>query len=159
MANTDGRPSILVVDDSRVVLVSVTRILEHEFNVYQARDGEEGLDSARSLKPGLIISDIMMPKLDGYGLICALRGNKDSQLSDAPIIVITGSEEEYVRERAYACGANAFINKPFDATTLLNSVKTHLIHADASSAELSTKYDDRIESLVISDIPVDPPQP
>ncbi|MCK5640594.1 MAG: response regulator [Gammaproteobacteria bacterium] len=153
LESNNGRPNILVVDDSRVVRVSVTRVLEHEFNVHQADDGKAGLAFAKNLKPNLVVTDIMMPNLDGYGLICALRGHANPHVSDAPIIVITGAEEEYVRERAYACGANAFITKPFNPHTFLNSVRKHLVYKNASTAELRAKYDERIMSIDISDIP------
>lgn len=154
MKKDDERPSILVVDDSRVVRVSVTRILDHGFNVFQANDGQSGLERARRLKPDLVVTDINMPKLDGYGLICALRGDDDDKLSNVPTIVMTGAEENDVRERAYACGANAFIPKPFDSSTLLESVKKHLAHHDASTAELDAIYGDRIESVIINDVEI-----
>jgi PleD family two-component response regulator len=155
MESAEGRPNILLVDDSRLVRKSITQVLDSEFNVCQASDGEAGLMYARELKPDLVITDIMMPVMDGYGLICALRGHHDSQLSDVPIIVITAAGQEYVRERAYACGANAFINKSFDTRSLLDSVNKNLAHSDVSTAELSKKYDARIMSICISDLPED----
>ena len=150
MALGNNSQSVLVVDDSRVVRVSVSRVLEQEYQVHQAEDGELGLAAAQRLQPDLVISDINMPNLDGYGLICRLRGT--DRLSDVPIIVITSAEEDIVRERAYACGANAFILKPFDASQLLRSVRAHLNDFDASADELSAKYGSHIEDVIVSDV-------
>lgn len=150
MALGDNKSSVLIVDDSRVVRVSVSRVLGAEYEVHQAEDGEAGLAAAQRLHPDIVISDINMPKLDGYGLICRLRGT--DRLSDVPIIVITSAEEDIVRERAYACGANAFILKPFDASQLIDSVRTHLNDLEASAAELESIYGDHIEDVIVSDV-------
>jgi two-component system chemotaxis response regulator CheY len=148
----DNKPCVLIVDDSRVVRVSVSRALDGAFQVLQAEDGEKGLNRAKTLKPDLVISDINMPNLDGYGLICQLRAQDESELGDVPIIVITSAEEDVVRERAYACGANAFILKPFNPGQLMDSVLEHIANHDASSANLESIYGDRIESVVASDV-------
>ena len=148
----NDEPRILVVDDSRVIRVTITRVLDTGYHVLQASDGQMGLERARKVTPDLVISDIMMPNLDGYGLICAIRGEESTALSDVPIIVITSAEDDDVRERAYACGASAFILKPFDATHLLNTIRKHLDNHHASAAELAAIYDERIESIVITDI-------
>lgn len=149
-----NEPRILVVDDSRVVRVTVTRILDTGYHVLQAGDGQIGLDRARKIKPDLVVTDIMMPNLDGYGLICSLRGDDMPELSNVPIIVMTSAEDDTVRERAYACGADAFILKPFDAKQLLDSVRKHMANHNASAEELAAIYDDHIESVVVTDVVV-----
>ncbi|MBE9516174.1 MAG: response regulator [Proteobacteria bacterium] len=148
----DNKPCILVVDDSRVVRVSVSRALDGAFQVLQAEDGEIGINRAKALKPDLVISDINMPNLDGYGFICRLRAEDEDSLADVPIIVITSAEEDTVRERAYACGANAFILKPFNPGQLMDSVLEHIANHDASSADLKSLYGDSIESVIASDV-------
>ncbi|MDH5649954.1 MAG: response regulator [Gammaproteobacteria bacterium] len=152
MGQEDGKLRILVVDDSRVIRVSVARILEQGYQVLQANDGAIGLTMARREKLDLVITDIMMPNLDGYGLICALRGEDEPELSNIPIIVMTSAEDDIVRERAYACGANAFILKPFNATQLMESVHTHLTDQNASAEELAAMYNNAIESVVVTDV-------
>jgi len=145
-----GKPSVLVVDDSRVIRVSVKRALESDYTLLEAEDGEKGLASAQHQKPDLVISDINMPNLDGYGLICQLRAQED--IGNVPIIVVTSAEEDIVRERAYACGANAFILKPFDPDQLRDTVQKHLNDHDASLAELDSMYGDAIEDVVATDV-------
>lgn len=145
-------PRILVVDDSRVVRISVSRVLDQGFHVLQANDGKVGLERARKVKPDLVVTDIIMPNLDGYGLICALRGDDETEISEVPIIVMTSAEDDEVRERAYACGASAFILKPFDAAKLIDTVRQHLNDHNASADELAATYNDRIESVVVSDV-------
>lgn len=148
------KPCVLVVDDSKVVRVSVNRALEADYQIIQAEDGAVGINRVRALKPDLIISDINMPNLDGYGLICQIRAQEDDRISNAPIIVITSAEEDTVRERAYACGTNAFILKPFDPDQLRDTVRQHLEDHNASAMQLASKYADRIESVVATDVVV-----
>ena len=111
-ASGQGRPTVLVVDDSRVVRHAINKILSPEFSIVEAGDGMDGWQSAQK-NPGvdLVISDIQMPELDGYGMICKIRAADNPGLREVPIIVITGAEDETTRERAYACGANDFIQK------------------------------------------------
>lgn len=152
MDQTDKKPCVLIVDDSKVVRVSVNRALQDDFQIIQADDGEMGINRVKALKPDLIISDINMPNLDGYGLICQIRAHADDKISSAPIIVITSAEEDTVRERAYACGTNAFILKPFDPDMLRQTVHQHLEDHNASAAELGSLYGGRIEEVVATDV-------
>lgn len=74
----------------------------------------------------LVITDIQMPEMDGYTFICKVRAEDDAGLRDVPIIVITSAEDEITRERAYACGANDFVLKPFNDTALIACVRAQL---------------------------------
>lgn len=152
MGQSASKPRVLVVDDSRVVRFTVSKILDGEFQVIVANDGEQGWDTAAQQRPDLVISDINMPNLDGYGLICKLRGADTAKLRDVPVIVITSAEDDIVRERAYACGANAFILKPFDAGELVDSVRLHLTNHEASAGDLEARYGNHIEDIVVSDV-------
>ncbi len=151
-ASGQGRPTVLVVDDSRVVRHAINKILSPEFSIVEAGDGMDGWKSAQKV-PGvnLVISDIQMPELDGYGMICKIRAADDPGLREVPIIVITGAEDETTRERAYACGANDFIQKPFNANQLLDSVRMHMSHDQKHNEELAARYGDHIESIVVAD--------
>lgn len=121
------RPSVLVVDDSRVIRESLRRYLGDAFEVETADDGEQGW--AHLLERGpfdLLITDIAMPNLDGYGLICRVRDAGDTAFSSLPIVVITALEDDVVRIRAFACGADDFIPKPLDRRTLVGQLQARL---------------------------------
>lgn len=135
----NNKPWLLVVDDSRVVRKTVLKILGPHFNLLEAEDGQVGWRTLRQdSRIDLVISDIQMPEMDGYSLICKVRAVEDPVLREMPIIVITSAEDEITRERAYACGANDFVLKPFNAEQLLKCVHTQLGVAQDSAATLTT---------------------
>jgi len=151
-AGGKDKRTVLVVDDSRVVRHAINKILGPEFNIVEAGDGLDGWRSAQQHPGvGLVISDIQMPELDGYGMICKIRAADNPGLREVPIIVITGAEDETTRERAYACGANDFIQKPFNANQLLDSVRMHFAHDQTRDREFAARYGDHIESIVVAD--------
>ncbi|MHB8454553.1 MAG: diguanylate cyclase [Acidiferrobacterales bacterium] len=115
---------VLVVDDSRVMRLAVQRVLGKEFDLVEAEDGEAGWDTLRAdSRIQVVISDVQMPRLDGYSLICRIRAADESRIGSVPVVVITGAEDEITRERAFACGANDFITKPIDSAQLLACVR------------------------------------
>ncbi len=121
-----NRVPILVVDDSRVIRKAVEKILGGDFEILEAEDGEAGWERlAQDGRIEVLITDIMMPRLDGYGLICRVRAADTPRLRDLPIIAVTGAEDDTVRERAYACGATDFIVKPLDKVQLLARARAH----------------------------------
>lgn len=121
-----NKARILVVDDSRVMRKAIERILDKEFDLIEAGDGEAGWDALNS-NPDIdvVISDVQMPILDGYGMICRIRAADDKRVSDVPIVVITSADDETTKERAYACGANDFVIKPIDSNQLLTALRGH----------------------------------
>ena len=125
-ANRD-KPCILVVDDSRVVRKSILRVLDGVFDTVEASNGAAAWTAlANDSRIEVVITDITMPEMDGYELICKVRAVEDPGLRDIPMIVITSAEDDITRDRAYACGANDFILKPIDAQQLLHCVKAQL---------------------------------
>ena len=103
---------ILVVDDDAWILRMVTTVLEKRgYEVVVARDGEEGLHKAQATPPDLIITDVMMPKLDGWALVKHLRSKPE--LAFVPVIFLTalGSDED--RIRGFRLGADDYLAKPF----------------------------------------------
>ena len=128
---------VLVIDDSRVMRHAVNRVLSQEFDILEAEDGEAGwekLVSDQSVQ--VVISDVQMPRLDGYSMICRIRAADLSRISGIPIIVMTGADDDITRERAFACGANDFITKPIDSTQLLSCVRNHAL-SDQHGADLA----------------------
>lgn len=126
MSENAEKTRILVVDDSRTVRAAINKVLCSHFEVIQAGDGEEAWQQITHT-PGvrMVISDIMMPNLDGYGLICRIRAAEDAAVNKLPIVVITSSDDEITRERAHACGANDFIVKPVEFSDLIDRANFH----------------------------------
>ncbi|MFQ5546632.1 MAG: PleD family two-component system response regulator, partial [Acidiferrobacterales bacterium] len=114
------KPRMLVVDDSRVMRKAIDKLVGNEFRVTEAEDGETGWEKLlNDDQIQVVIADVLMPKLDGYALICRIRAADAARIRDVPVIVITGAEDDETRERAFACGANDFITKPIDGAQLL----------------------------------------
>jgi len=94
----------------------------------------------------------MMPVLDGYGLICRIRGADSDRLKSTPIIVVTSAEDQLSRERAHACGANNFIVKPAKPSDLMERVnfhtEAHLAGRSVTAPDMS-EFGDFIENTVI----------
>ncbi|MCK0505555.1 GGDEF domain-containing response regulator [Aromatoleum anaerobium] len=113
-------PKVLIVDDSRMVRASVIKLIRGRFEFREEADGEAGWQ-ALLVDPTihLVLTDIGMPQLDGYGLLERVRASKLSRIHDLPVIVISGDEDDSARERARRLGANDFITKGIRATELL----------------------------------------
>ncbi len=123
----DERPWVLIVDDSRVVRRTIMNVLGRAYKVLEAEDGVAGWRVLRqNSHVEVVISDIEMPEMDGYSLICKIRAVEDPALREIPVVVITSAEDEITRERAYACGANDFILKPFNAEQLFACVQSQI---------------------------------
>lgn len=117
---------VLVADDSRVIRKAISKILSGEFELIEAEDGESAWTHLlRDDSIQVMVSDIEMPKLDGYSLICRVRAADPERVRNVPIIVITGADDELTRERAFACGATDFIIKPIDGVQLLARTRAH----------------------------------
>ena len=124
---------VLVVDDAQVMRRAVEKMLQSDYDVVLANDGEAGWEQlARDNQIEMLITDIQMPLLDGYGLICRVRASDNARIRDLPIITITGAEDDETRIRAYACGSTDFITKPFDKKLLSSRVHAYLRLKQAS---------------------------
>lgn len=120
-----AKPRLLIVDDSRVMRKAISKLVDAEFEVAEAEDGEQGWQTLLEDNDiQVVVADVLMPRLDGYSMICRIRAVDDARLREIPIIVITGAEDEETRDRAFACGANDFITKPIDGAQLLACART-----------------------------------
>ena len=119
---------ILVVDDSLIMRRLVTDTLKiGGYDVDVASDGEEALKKLSAERFDLTIVDLIMPKMDGFQLMQAIKSDKVSQ--DNPIIIVialTTEEDERYRKKAFELGAEAYIVKPFRAQELLSKIKEFL---------------------------------
>jgi DNA-binding response OmpR family regulator len=120
---------ILIVDDEvhiRTLLEQSLEELEEDYDVelHTAENGQEGLDSVKSLHPGLVLLDVMMPMMSGYDVCQAVR--EDAAFDDVKIILLTAKGQEADRERGVAVGATQYMTKPFDPDELLDVAKKML---------------------------------
>ena len=113
-------PRVLIVDDSRIVRASIIKHLKGAYDFREEPDGEAGWQSLL-LDPSIqvVISDIGMPKLDGFGLLERIRGSKVPRVQEVPIIIISGDEDDAARIKAKELGATDFIAKGIGNVELL----------------------------------------
>ena len=105
-------PKILIVDDSRMVRASLIKQIRHRFQIREESDGESGW-GALLIDPSirLVLTDLGMPKLDGFGLLERIRGSKVQRIHELPVVIISGDEDDEARQRALDLGANDFVSK------------------------------------------------
>jgi len=133
VAPTDTKPRILMVDDSKVMRKAFAKILQEEYDMLEAENGEEGwsiLASDDSIQ--LVISDIEMPELNGFGLLERIRGDEDERLRNIPVIFITGAEDDETKQEALDAGATDFVIKPVDKVQLLARTRAQVKMNQAS---------------------------
>ena len=122
-------PLILVVDDSITVRRVTQRLLQREgYRVALAADGLQALERLAEEKPTVVLSDIEMPRMDGFDLARNIRG--DARLKDLPIIMITSRIAEKHRDHAKELGVDHYLGKPYSEEELLSLVK----HYSAAAA-------------------------
>ena len=121
--------SILVIDDNADIRDNTAEILELAgYKTFTAENGKQGVDLAIKEKPSVIVCDIMMPELDGYGVLHLLRKNTDTQ--NIPFIFLTARTERTDFRKGMEMGADDYITKPFDDIELLNAIETRLKKAE-----------------------------
>ena len=118
---TDSK-TILTVDDSRTIrdLLRIA-LLDSGYRVLQAADGVDGIEALKDECPDAIITDINMPRLDGFGFIEQVR--RDERFRATPILVLTTESEPAMKDRARAAGATGWIVKPFNPEKLTASLR------------------------------------
>ena len=145
--NSKEKQRLLIVDDSKVIRVTARKILRDHFETIEAVDGENAWEILNSDEPvSLVVSDLTMPNLDGFGLLKRIRSSQHPHVRDLPVIIITGANDtESTMERARQTGATDFIGKPFDAVHLLARTQAHAnSHAVTNTLkEENTALEDR----------------
>jgi PAS domain S-box-containing protein len=116
---------VLIADDNIDMRTYLQKLLQTAgFQVEAVGDGEQALAAALQHKPDLILSDVMMPKIDGFGLLAALR--KDSELRDVPVLLLSARAGDEAKVEGFAAGANDYLVKPFSARELVARVRANL---------------------------------
>jgi len=128
--------TVLFVEDDEIMRENTAEILSlAQYDVVTACNGKEGTIKAKESPPDIIISDIMMPELDGYGVLHVL--SKDPATASIPFIFLTAKAEKSEHRKGMELGADDYIIKPFENTELLNAVETRLKKTDALKKEYS----------------------
>ena len=122
---TDAKPLVLIVEDNIDIINYVCETLADDYSVISAINGVDGLAKARHEKPDMIITDIMMPQMDGIEMVKALKADIDT--SHIPVVIITAKTTTEARIQAYQAGADSFITKPF-SSSLLRSRLSNLLN-------------------------------
>src|SRR5262245_27007889 len=122
------RELIVVADDNADMREYLIRLLGDRYEVHAVADGRQALDAARQRRPALVLSDVMMPELDGFGLLRAIR--EDSALCSTPVILVSARAGEESRVEGLQADADDYLVKPFTAPELRARVATHVKLAD-----------------------------
>lgn len=127
---------ILIIEDDQVMRENTAEILElARYEVTTAQNGKVGCSLAREMKPDLIVCDIMMPELDGYGVLHVL--SKDPQTASIPFIFLTAKAEKSEMRKGMELGADDYLTKPFDDMELLNAIESRLKKMEIIRKEFS----------------------
>jgi len=139
----DSKPTILVVDDSRLMRVAARKILKNDFDILEAGDGEQAWESLQAnTHINLIMSDLSMPHLDGLGLLKRIREASKPEFKALPVIIVTGAEDDDgSKQTALAAGASDFITKPFESVQLLARAKSQAEKQQTQQALQSSEAD------------------
>lgn len=122
--SSDNRPQVLVVDDSDDIRTYISSLLSDRYAIISAADGSEGLRMAVERVPDLIVSDVMMPVMDGLEMCRRVKG--ETATSHIPVLMLTARTLEEQRAEGYDCGADAYITKPFSGKVLVSRVENLL---------------------------------
>jgi CheY-like chemotaxis protein/CRP-like cAMP-binding protein len=131
---------ILLIEDNTEVRENTAEILSlANYNVTTAKNGKEGAELAQKLLPDLIVCDIMMPELDGYGVLHIL--NKKPETASIPFIFLTAKAEKADMRKGMNLGADDYLTKPFDDTDLLNAIEVRLRKSEIKEHDYPTTSD------------------
>lgn len=118
-------PSILVIDDNPADLKLVSSILENQgYHVFSSNEAPSGIEMAMSIRPDLIILDVMMPIINGYNICRLIKDQKE--YAHIPILLLTSRTTDNDQRIGLEAGADAYIIKPFETQRLLDTVKKFL---------------------------------
>ncbi len=115
---------ILIADDESNIRALVSSMLNKDYVVLEASDGEEAVNVTRSQKPALVLMDIMMPKVDGYAACSIIKANQTTKR--IPVVMLTAIDYELNKKLAEETGADGYITKPFSLRGLLDAVSQFL---------------------------------
>jgi len=121
-------PVVLVVEDNNEMRPFIRSVLSEEFEVITAQNGEEGLQLAMEQVPDIVVSDVNMPKMDGFEMLKLIRN--EEVISHVPVVFLTARDSEVDRLTGLKEGAESYLTKPFNSDELLLVVRNMLQHRD-----------------------------
>ena len=124
--------TVLVVDDDDMILMMINKILSKEYNVVTALSGEEALSKFEECHPDIILSDYMMPKMNGFQMMDQMR---ERYGDDVYAIYMTANEQEETEFEVFRHGALDFIRKPIKADAIIEAVKRGIDSVDEMKGE------------------------
>jgi len=164
--SSDNKIKLLVVEDNFELREYVVDNLESKYEVLQAKNGKEGLEICKEYNPDLIVSDVMMPIMDGFEMCEAIKA--DESISHIPIILLTAKNLSEHKVKGYSLGADAYVSKPFDMDVLLAQIdaiiekrsliintfdkKIEVTPTDIASTSMDEKFLAKIISIIESKI-------
>lgn len=122
--NTQNKKILLVEDEETITELVLFGLKARGYDVIVAKDGEEGWNKLVSEKPGLVILDIMIPKIDGYQFCKMVRA--DEQFKNMPIIVFSALAQRNEIEKAAELGADEYVTKPFQMEMLVGKIRKYI---------------------------------
>ncbi|MBC7913801.1 MAG: response regulator [Pyrinomonadaceae bacterium] len=155
----ENRRTVLIVEDNQDIRESTAEILElADFTVYSAENGKKGVELAQTVKPDIILCDIMMPELDGYGVLYLL--SKNDSTANIPFIFLTAKAERTDMRKGMEMGADDYLTKPFDDMELLNAIESRLLKRERSiknagnAASLENLLDEARSARLLTELSV-----
>jgi len=141
---------LVIEDDINIVELIKFNLEDNNYIVDVAYHGKEGLSKAYDFMPDLILLDIMLPELDGLGVLNQLRN--DDKIKNIPVIIVTAKTSELDKIVGFEIGADDYITKPFSVNEMLSRIKAHLRRSDRESEEkenISTEKVIKYKNLII----------
>lgn len=118
------KKKVLIIEDEKNILDAQAMLLEEEFDVIKAMDGEQGLRLAKKHKPHLVVLDLMLPHRGGYDLSFHFR--QDKELNDMKILVVSALSQEIDKKKGKLVGADHYMTKPFEPEEFVSRVRSLL---------------------------------
>lgn len=133
------KPEVLIIDDNIDIRTYLRTVLSEKYNVSEAADGKSGLELARKIVPDIVLSDIMMPVMDGLAFCRQLK--TDKAISHIPVILLTARSLDEQRAEGYEHGADAYLSKPFSLRLLFSRID-NLIQSRKKLSKLFSNSDE-----------------
>ena len=128
-ADQHHRPRLLIAEDDRALAETMREVLEEDFSVGVAADGNEAVARAYDERPDVMVMDARMPRLDGFRACRALRD--DPRTANLPIIMVTGDIGPTIATEAFEAGATDYLSKPFSISQLRSRARTCFLRRQA----------------------------